>query len=176
MTGTGTDVTITGNVGWSVMLSVALYAEDGKTTRVTDGSYGFGRIHATWGGRCVQVPASAFWPWAAGLVGMTLVGDLPPTMCGTFLDFDQAETWHGGVTYGLEVTGGTPWNQSRDDADRRRVTLSLGDFWDALTTLAEQQAGGALGGTGDEIQGAERRERVAVVHCVNRRRQSDRCT
>ncbi len=119
------------------MLSISLFSEDGKTIP-QDGAYT--KIHATWAGRCLHVPSEAFWPWATGMVGMTIEGQFLPNSAGLFMDFDVAEAWSGGTTYGLEVTGGKSWGQSTCESDRRTVTLTLGEFWDALTMLAEKVA------------------------------------
>lgn len=125
MTAEDTAIEVT-NTGTTTMLSISLFSEDGKTCPADSG---FTQMHATWARRCLHVTADVFWPWVAGLVGMRIEGDLQKNTAGVFLDFDRAETCPGGTTYGLEVSGGTSYE------DARRVTMTLGELWDALVAL-----------------------------------------
>ena len=127
-----TGIEIKGRLNTGTMLSISLFSENGKTVP-NDGM--FASLHASWAGRCVQMPADVFWPWVAGLVGVMIEVDVQHNLTRFFLDFDQAEKVDADQRYGLEVTGGTAW----DAPDCRRVMLTLGEFWDALTALAEKK-------------------------------------
>lgn len=124
-------------VSWASMVSVLLATEDGETSRLTDGEYGFGGYHAVRGDRCLNIDGKAFMEAAARLVGIRLVGDMRLNDRRGLLDFDAAEKALADTTVGLEVRAVRMpgWEY----IEGRAVTFTLVEFWDMLAGIAKGQ-------------------------------------
>lgn len=106
---------------------------DGWPTLDVSRMAGFEGVHASRGGRCLPtIPPSVFWPWVAGLVGLTLIDRASRGV--TLLDLDATERCNAETTEGLHVEA------SHLDGSRRVVTLSVDDFWTELERLARIRA------------------------------------
>lgn len=124
---------------WHTMIEIAVSIQEKGAQPSLDAS-SCGDVHAVWGTHCVSVPASVFWPWAAGLVGIEVVGTY--STLKMLVDFDPMESSPAVHTIGLHVhTADADWKPIRD------VSLSVGEFWDAICALA-----GAGGPTTEWLQ------------------------
>lgn len=116
---------------WYTMVEMVVsIKEEGAQPSFDAGT--FGDVHAVWGTRCVRVPASVFWPWAAGLAGIEVTGTYSTVKM--LLDFDPMESNPADHTVGLHVyTTDADWKPIRD------VSLSVGELWDAICALGAEE-------------------------------------